>query len=410
VRLLLSVALLFAPLSHAQTQEPLPPAPFTESQILYQEAIRALAEGRKNDASEGLNRLIVKEPLHAGAWLDLAMIQCELGHAEEAEQLFKVIEQRFAPPAALQEIIARQRQIGCATRHVQKSWNLSLTRGHDQNVNQGASNPYFTLGHGTSQTEVQLSPDFLPRPDHYWQLASDYSQEITQNGALGFVQLATRHHDRFNRYNSISLSTGVEQPWRVAEWSGRATALVGYLSLGGQLYQRQTQLQLRATPPLMLPLHWQLNLSSGITHIRYLTLTNYNGSTLDTRASLGYATAQTQLQASVAYLHDHAHDERPGGNRNGWLTTVQWRNQLGGPFSGEINWSRQTWRAQNNYSPGLIDEKRHQETHILRTTLSYALAAHQSLQLEWRQVWNHENISIFQYRDRQLQINWQWQY
>jgi hypothetical protein len=41
--------------------------------------------------------------------------------------------------------------------------------------------------------------------------------------------------------------------------------------------------------------------------------------------------------------------------------------------------------------------------------LSYPLAAHQSLNLEARAVRNAENISLFQYNSRQIQLNWQWQ-
>ena len=64
----------------------------TPQQQLYQDALQSLAEGRKNDASKALVRLIEQEPKHAGAWLDLALIQCSLGHAEEAERLFANIE------------------------------------------------------------------------------------------------------------------------------------------------------------------------------------------------------------------------------------------------------------------------------------------------------------------------------
>ena len=46
---------------------------------------------------------------------------------------------------------------------------------------------------------------------------------------------------------------------------------------------------------------------------------------------------------------------------------------------------------------------------MLRLGLSYALGRTQSLQLEARQIRNRENIAIFQYNDRQLQLTWQWQ-
>ena len=97
------LAMLLA--SPAWAQEAATPDP-KRQQELYQEALQSLAEGRKQDASEALARLIDKEPLHAGAWLDLALIQCSLGHGDEAERLFANIETRFSPSLDVLELIA----------------------------------------------------------------------------------------------------------------------------------------------------------------------------------------------------------------------------------------------------------------------------------------------------------------
>ena len=47
-----------------------------EAQLLYENALRAIADGRKDDASRTLMRVIEKESLHAGAYLEVALIQC----------------------------------------------------------------------------------------------------------------------------------------------------------------------------------------------------------------------------------------------------------------------------------------------------------------------------------------------
>jgi hypothetical protein len=46
---------------------------------------------------------------------------------------------------------------------------------------------------------------------------------------------------------------------------------------------------------------------------------------------------------------------------------------------------------------------------MLRASLAYPIGKHQALQVEARAVRNRENISIFQYNNRQLQLSWQWQ-
>ena len=76
-------------------------------QDLYRDALRSIAEGRRDDATDALERVIAQEPLHAGAWLDLALVRCDLGNMAEAERLFQAIEQRFAPPPEIRELIAR---------------------------------------------------------------------------------------------------------------------------------------------------------------------------------------------------------------------------------------------------------------------------------------------------------------
>ncbi len=108
--------------------------------------MKSISEGREKDADDALSRMIEQEPQHAGAWLDLAIIQCELGHAAEAERLFKIIETRFAPPPGIEAVIAAHRLNGCKGWQAHNKVSVLLGRGFDTNVNQGASKPVFQFG------------------------------------------------------------------------------------------------------------------------------------------------------------------------------------------------------------------------------------------------------------------------
>ena len=55
---------------------------------LYDSALKALREGREEDALVLLNEVLTREPKHAGAWLDLAIAYCDLGHRDRAESIF----------------------------------------------------------------------------------------------------------------------------------------------------------------------------------------------------------------------------------------------------------------------------------------------------------------------------------
>jgi hypothetical protein len=374
---------------------------------MYQEALQALAEGRKQDASKMLSRLIAEQPLYAGAWLDLALIQCALGYGDEAERLFANFETRFDLRREVLELIAETREAGCNKWAPISSTTVTLGRGVDQNVNQGASSSTLVIG----EFELPLLTDFLPKHDQYSVLSVESLREVTRNGSIGFVQFQQRKNDRLHAYDSAALYAGIDSPWRFGKWVLRTTGAMGMVGLGGQLYQRQVQLQAQVTPPLPLPAGTQFSLQGSASQTTYLTLTNFNSKTLELRGQLTHRRGPLSVTANLSVLSDHARDARPGGDRHGSLASVVLRSALWDELNGELGYTRQTWDSALPYSPDLlIEQVRAQRTQVLRGSLSYRLNNRQSLLLEGRVVRNKENISIFQYNNRVLQLSWQWQY
>jgi len=390
-------------LAHAQTD----PASAIQ-QNLYQDALQSIAEGRRTDGAETLKRMIEMEPQHAGAWLDLALTQCALGHADEAERMFAIIETRFNPPPGILEIIAKARDQGCDTWHPQSSATLTLGRGNDHNVNQGASNPNYVANLSGIPVTLPLLPGFLPQHDQYTVLSADYVRDATANGSVAFAQFQARENDHLKQYDTDSLLVGVQTPWRHQHWTLQDTASVGFISLGGQLYERLTQLQARVGPPLPLPNSTQFTVLGEFNHTDYPTLPYFNADIGEIRAQLIVRQDTRAISASMGFLDDRAGVQRPGGNRHGILTNILVRQQLHAGLIGELAFTRQTWQSQSSYSPGLIDEIPYQATEVLRTTFIHPITKSQSLQLEVRAVQNRENISIFEYNDRQIQLSWQW--
>ncbi|UTY58025.1 tetratricopeptide repeat protein [Massilia sp. erpn] len=372
---------------------------------LYLLAMQAIAEGRRSEASQILVRMIAQGPRQAGEWLDLAMLQCALGHAEEAEQLFRTLETSFAPPPGVRELIAQQRERGCAGWKRLVQWSLSATRGHDRNVNQGASNALFQIGDGPP---LELTPDYLPKADAFSAVSADLYSDLNQDGTLGMLQVQARRNDTLSSYNTISLFGGVDHPWRLGRWRLRNHVALGAFSLGGRLYQLQSQAQLRATPPLALPAGMELNLAAGLAHTNYRTLSNFDSNTAEVRAILNQRSSTRFAQLSLSGLYDRATANRPGGDRKGWYASVFGRQLLRPGLEAELEWTLQHWQGQSAYSPGFIDATRHQLTHTLRSTLVYNLNSETALVLDWRKVRNQENIPIFQYDNQVVQLSWRW--
>ena len=393
--LAVGATLLAAPLRAQQT-----PA----EEDLYMTAMQSIADGRRADASEIVERLLAKGPRHAGEWLDLAMIQCALGHAD-AEALFERIEREFAPPQGIRDIIAQQRSQGCYSWTPLTMWSVGAARGHDSNVNQGASIPFYTDANGTP---LELLPEYRPHSDYYSTVSGDYLRDLSADGDIAFAQFNLRHYDRQSAYTTASLFAGAEHPWQMGKWQLRGSALVGALTLGGALYQQQAQAQLRVAPPLKLPKGVDLGVLGSISHTRYKTLSNFDSTTYELRGVLGYRNARGQGQAALGYQRDLGDAARPGGDRGGWSARLYGRRLLAGALLGEVELTGQHWRGQAVYSPGLIDTVRRQDNVVLRTALIYPLQRDHAIQLEWREVRNRESISIFQYDSRQIQLSWRW--
>lgn len=376
---------------------------------LYLQALQSIAEGRRSDATAQLDRLIALVPEHAGAWLELALTQCSLGNADAAERLFAVIETRFSPSPAIRQLIAETREAGCARPRPPHSASLALGRGHDGNVNQGARTSRYVVDAPGGQVEYALSSDFMPRADNYTQLWGEYSRELTHNGLLGFAQYQLRRNDHLHQYDAGTLFAGVDGPYRIGAWRLRAGGSLGLVTLGGSPYQRQAQLQARATPPLGLPAAARVELVGTLTLNRFPSLTNFDAVVKEGRAHLAWQSGTRLASAAFGWQDDHALASRPGGDRRGAFANLLLRAQPAARLSAELGLSFQSWRSSRAYSPGLIEQARAQRTALLRASLGYAVAPRQALVLEARLVRNRENISIFQYDNRQLQFGWQWQ-
>ncbi|MDO8305149.1 lipopolysaccharide assembly protein LapB [Herminiimonas sp.] len=374
---------------------------------LYQEALQSIAEGRKNDASAALMRVIENEPLHAGAWLEIALIQCSLGHADEADRLFRDIIERFKPPQGILDLISEARAGGCNSWHANSQGSLMVARGIDQNVNQGASTSTYAVIRDGIPLEEILSPDFLPRHDQYSVFGGEYMRDITPNGSIAFGQFQARRNDSLSQYDSASLFVGVETPWRLGRWTLRSTSMLGLTSLGGALYQRHVQFQARVGPPIALPGKTQLHLIAAYSHVDYRTLVSFDSNTVELKAQLSYRSNGSSASLTSGYLNDHATGDRAGGDRHGWLHSLLVRQALPEGMMTEVGLVRQSWHSALPYAPA-IPVVRDQRTQVIRATLIMPVGKNHNVQLEARQVRNKENISVFQYNNRLLQLSWQW--
>ncbi|MCL2020769.1 MAG: tetratricopeptide repeat protein [Betaproteobacteria bacterium] len=379
----------------------------------YRNALKLLSEGSVEEARRAIEAVIARQPEHAGALLDLAILQCGMGLVDEAEALFARIEERFDPPLAIRDLIQRIRAQGCQRQEQSGGARLRfrLGRGHDSNANQGARDPYFSLLVDDGLIPLMLAPEFRPRSDSFTQLGLEASYTRPASETLLHGNLHARKYDRVSGYDLATGVVGAERPWRLGEWESRWGGSLGATWLGGRLYQKQVNAYAQVLPPWPdLPAGWRFSVVGDWSRVWYPTLYRFDADLLRAQALLAFQGQDTLFLGSLGVTRDDGEARRPGGDRRGWTSNLILRQRLGERLFGEFSWSHQSWRGERAYLPGLFNERRKQRATLWRAAATYAVVPRQSLTLEYRFLDNKENISLFGYRSRQIMLNWQYDF
>jgi rubrerythrin len=378
----------------------------------YLQALKAINEKRHLDAKALLEKLVASEPQHAGALLDLAIMQCNLGNRFEAERLFTFMINRFAPPPAILEIIEIHRKTGCIVKAPDVAINFSVERGYDTNANQGAMNSIFTIDDFGTPINLQLLPEYLPKPDNYVSTSLDLSQE-TPAGNTFYIQLRGRQFSKLSNFNSAGVATGIESQFRINDWTIHPSASLNILSLANALYQKQVTGRIKLDVPTSTS-SLKYSIVSSVARIAYPTIKDFDGSQFELRV-LGTKQADRYFfNINAGLMYDDGNQRRLGGDRRGWTIGGFVRSATplqiyGKPIFAEFGVQHQSWQNSKIYLAGLINVKKHQNNNTLRAALGWAINPNNTVQLEYRQIANRENVSFLSFDSRQLQLSWQWQ-
>jgi hypothetical protein len=259
---------------------------------------------------------------------------------------------------------------------------------------------------------LMLAPEFRATKDHFTQLGLEGARLLSAHGTLLSTQFQYRRHDELSHYDLATFIAGLEQPLSLGnDWESRWGMSLGATLLGDRRYQEQGGVHVQLSPPWPgRPGGWKWNLVGDWTRVWYPTLTGYDADIVKFLVALSYLERETRFMGSLGVARDKGENRRPGGDKQGWMANLSLRHPLGERLFGELSWTRQDWRGEKAYSPGLIDAKRDQRTSLWRAALVLPLNARQSLALEYKYLDNRENISIFRYQSRQLMLGWQYDF
>lgn len=375
----------------------------------YHLAMQALADGNETEARRLLHLVIREVPNHAGAWFDLALLFCGMGMADDAERLFSEMERRFSPPPPIQTLIDQIRRQGCKTWKPRTQLWLRSGVGYDSNVNQAPGNPVFSVINGGQRIDLVLHPALRQHGSTFFSVQGGIIQELPRPGDLFFFNFSNRRHRHYSPFNTASWQVGLEHPWSLSDGQIALTGSVNQIFLGTRSYLRQYRAELNYQPTTNIIRGWHKKIAAALTHAHYSALNAYDGQTWELRGELQHITSQNIFFSSAGIMYDRAWRNRPGGNKVGAFLGLGAHHRFNANWSATLAWQGQSWHGKDVYSPGFIDQRRHQNTHIVRAQIAHQINSQTTLGVEANWVKNHENISLFRYSGFSAMFFYHWQ-
>jgi tetratricopeptide (TPR) repeat protein len=164
----LAAGLLLAPPAHASPQA---------ADLAYEQALIMLKKGRAAQAQEALERTVLLNPQHAGAWLDLALVSAQLGDYRAALGYARRVLQFDAPPAAARAAAERLiDQLQTPQRH--HAGGLALDAGHTSNANGGARIDEIGLTTDYGRLYFALAENARAAPAWFTRLSGYYQTRL----------------------------------------------------------------------------------------------------------------------------------------------------------------------------------------------------------------------------------------
>jgi len=372
----------------------------------YQLGVAALKAQRADIALSALERVVLRRPEFAGAWIDLAIAHRQLGDIDSARVILAHVQAQFDPPAAL------RRQLEDAQRDLQRQvremgWQLDagVQAGYVQNANGGLTLGSINLTQGGALMPVDLDPSQRARGDRAVQYRAGAYR--IWRGAGGrtteaFAALRSRQFDSESDFDFTDVGAGFQHTvpvrWGVAGFVGvslrhlrlGSAALANFRTLqGGVRYGVGA-----CNTSLRLEYESRDYVATGFApaHIPWA------GAGVD--CASGWIEAGINLRSGL----DTPEDMRAGGTTRRTEFTAYARRRLVWGWEGEATLFLARNRDGAGYNP-LLDNNARREVDRAgyRLSLSRPLGAQNSLwvlQIDYERAEDRSNLELFGLQDR----------
>jgi len=286
-----------------------------------------LKTGRLSDAMESLERALLIDPDNGAALIDYSEALLEDGQLFAAIEVNQLLLARSdIPPGLEQQMEYRHREWVALTR--QTDWQLDLSGGYDSNLNGAPDTETITLTLSGEPIYLLLNenyravegPFFNARvaarhsrlsPDHQDTLFGQVRGRLSEDSSSDVTQFAGRYTRRGSPFpHAGQLSAGLNHLAFLGSslFTGTDASYKGELAEIGRC---------------------STSLIAALQHQRWHQQRRLDGLEMragaETSCRFG-STARQVVTLGAGLLHNIAlHDNRLGGNRDGWQASVGWR-------------------------------------------------------------------------------------
>ena len=381
----------------------------------YLLGVAALEAGEPGLALNALERVTLKLPSHAGAWIDLAIAHLRLGDYQSAEALLQHVETRFSPPPPLaRNIAAARQQLSSARRNARWHGEIGVQAGRSSNANSGIAVAGLTLTPvGSLPVYLEIDPSRRPKSDlvlHWRALVTHTEQGADGSTDEWLFLLRGKQYGQLHDYETHDAGVGytherplsfslAQAPLRLALGGG-----LQHLQLGGSPVIHLATLHATLRQPLAT---CTLALRGEYERRLYLQAGHADADVVWLGARTYCGNARTVVSAGARAGFDSPDGERPGGATRRGEVSLDFLHTLAPRLTIEGLWYYSQSQDSKGYSP-LLDNNRQRDLRRTgwRATLSHELpgsgGGRWALQGSVEQAAERANIALFNMRETQI--------
>jgi hypothetical protein len=402
-----------APAAHAQ--EPDTDMQNVIDDDLESQANAEMAAGHPEQALALLDALAKRDPRRAGALLEVALLQCQLGERDMTRQTLARIESNYAVPPQIEKLIQFYRNSTCTPTTRKPQLIASVQVGVTSNANFGPSDPVVTFADGAPFHALVLAPDSLAHGDAF--VESSLQGELPVRAVPDltlFAGLTQREYRDVHDFDQRIASAGGSHQFDVGYGVVQNQAAADLFWLGSHLYQSDVSWHTGYwTPPGAL--HTAIGRAGAdftVTDTSYPGNSLYDGVRLELRAAFqARIDTRTSLLLYAGPVWELPSGGRPGASRHGYTAWLALDYDLGRYGQFEAVLQRRTLIDSAPYDPVFFGTTiQNQTMDAASLQYSYPVNRSWSLYTHFSAQRISDSIEPFAYSVREGSVGVSWKY